>query len=193
MDTDDRVEPTYWLERTDTETRRLIRQAGYYNAFTRRTLAEAGVAPGMRILDVGSSAGDVALLAAELVGPTGGVVGVDVNATGLDVARERARSAGFANVAFVAGDAREAALDGDFDAVVGRLVLMYLRDPAQALHAFTRRLRPGGIVAFQEYSVRLAWLPEMALWRRLPRRRAAGAAAAPGGAHGRRGGLQRLR
>jgi SAM-dependent methyltransferase len=167
MDTDARGEPTYWLERTDSETRRLIRQASYYNPLTRRMLAEAGIAAGMRVLDIGSGAGDVSLIAAELVGPTGGGVGVDVNASGLDVARERADAAGFANVAFVAGDARAVALDGEFDAVVGRLVLMYQRDPAQALCAFIRHLKPGGVVAFQEFSIRLTWLPEMALWRRL--------------------------
>lgn len=164
MQTTARTDPTYWLERTDAETRRLIRQSGYYEPFTRRFFIDAGLAPGMRVLDIGSGAGDVALLAAELVGPTGRVVGVDLNDAALAVARERARAAGLAHVEFVAGDAREAAVGEGFDAVVGRLILMYLGDPAAALRAFARRLKPGGIVAFQDYTIRVAWQPDSALW-----------------------------
>ncbi|HEX5504281.1 MAG TPA: methyltransferase domain-containing protein, partial [Thermomicrobiales bacterium] len=92
MQTTERTDPTYWLERTDAEARRLTRQAGFYESYTRRFFAEAGLAPGMRVLDIGSGAGDVALLAAEFVGPTGHVVGVDLNPDVLAVARERARA-----------------------------------------------------------------------------------------------------
>lgn len=72
----------------------------------------------MRVLDVGSGMGDVALLAAELVGPTGSVVGVDTNPDALVAARRRAPE----NVNSVEGDIRHLELDGEFDAVVGRLV-----------------------------------------------------------------------
>jgi SAM-dependent methyltransferase len=167
MQTTAQTGPIYWLGHTDTETQRLIRQAGYYNAFTRQLFAEAGIAPGMRVLDIGSGAGDVAFLAAEFVGPTGQVVGVDQNPAVLAVARERARTAGLTHVEFVAGDARDLAAGERFDAVVGRLVLMYLSDPAAALRAFTRHLKPGGIVAFQDYTIRLTWPHDSALWGRV--------------------------
>ena len=52
-----------------------------------RYFVAAGIAPGMRVLDVGSGAGDVALLLADLVGPGGEVVGVDRAAAALDTAR----------------------------------------------------------------------------------------------------------
>jgi predicted RNA methylase len=65
-----------------------------------------GLEPGMRVLEVGSGAGDVALLAAELVGPEGEVVGVEVDGAALKVARGRAQSLGLRNVSFVQGDAR---------------------------------------------------------------------------------------
>src|SRR5215472_9765089 len=143
MQTTERADPTYWLGRTDAETQRLIRQSAYLSPYTGRFFAQAGIAPGMKVLDIGSGAGDVAFLAAELVGPTGHVIGVDVNATALEVARARARATGLANVAFITGDAREVTLDDEFDAVVGRLVLMYLGDPVASLREFIRHLAPG--------------------------------------------------
>jgi SAM-dependent methyltransferase len=168
MQITERADPAYWLGRTDAETQRLIRQSAYLAPYTRRFFAQAGIAPGMKVLDIGSGAGDVAFLVAELVGPTGQVVGVDVNAAALDVARARAHSAGLANVVFITGDAREVALDDQFDAVVGRLVLMYLGDPAAALQAFIRHLAPCGIVAFQDYNLRpgaVGWMPELPTWQ----------------------------
>jgi tRNA A58 N-methylase Trm61 len=75
MASDDASE--YVLGHSARELERLRRQAELVNPNTRQYLIEAGIAPGMRVLDVGSGAGDVAFLAAELVGPSGQVVGVD--------------------------------------------------------------------------------------------------------------------
>ncbi len=141
---------TYTMGRSREETERLILQSQLYEGVTRRLLKEAGIARGMKVLDVGSGTGDVAFAAAELVGSDGEIVGVDVNAEILKTARERAKEAGLANVAFVEGDARTLDLSGHFDAIVGRLVLMYMSDPADALRQLTARLCPGGIMAFQE-------------------------------------------
>ena len=141
---------TYTMGRTQEEEDRLIQQSQLYDAVTRRFFREAGISSGMKVLDIGSGAGDVALTAAELVGPAGAVVGVDVNPAILETAQARAQAAGFTNVEFVAGDARTLDLGNDFDALTGRLVLMYMADPADALKQLATRLRPGGIVAFQE-------------------------------------------
>lgn len=143
-------DPRYTMGRSEGETERLIQQSQLYEAVTLRFFQEAGLVSGMRVLDVGSGAGDVAMAAAELVGAEGEVVGVDVNAAILDTAQARVRELGFENIQFMAGDARTLDVGGDFDAVVGRLVLMYMSDPAEALKQLTRHLRPGGIVAFQE-------------------------------------------
>ena len=141
---------TYTMGRTQGEEERLIQQSQLYDAVTRRFFREAGISSGMKVLDIGSGAGDVALTAAELVGPAGAVVGVDVNPAILETAQARAQAAGFTNVEFVAGDARTLDIGNDFDALTGRLVLMYMADPADALKQLATRLRPGGIVAFQE-------------------------------------------
>ena len=144
------VDATYAMGWTAAETRRLIAQARHYDRSSRRLFEDAGLTRGMKVLDVGSGAGDVALLAADLVGPAGSVVGVDQNPAVLETARARARAAGLANVAFLAGDFRTLALPNDFDAVVGRLVLLYVADPAAALRVAASHVRAGGIVAFQE-------------------------------------------
>ena len=141
---------SYPLGRTEAETRRLILQAHIYGPLTRRFFQAAGIGAGMKVLDIGSGAGDVAMLAADLVGPRGRVVGVDMNGEILETARRRAAAAGFANVTFHAGDVREIAFEDEFDAVVGRWVLMYVPDPAALLRSLIARLRPGGIVAFHE-------------------------------------------
>ncbi len=157
----------YVLGRSDAETRRLIQQGAFQRLFTQRFLATAGIEPGMRVLDVGSGAGDVALIAGELVGPTGSVVGVDVNANVLDVARARADASGHTWVSFLEGDCRQVELDGPFDAVVGRLVLVHQPDPAAFVRALTTRLHPRGIVAFQEYNFApesLLQYPATPLW-----------------------------
>ena len=139
---------TYTMGRTQEEEERLIQQSQLYDAVTRRFFREAGISSGMKVLDIGSGPGDVALTAAELVGPEGAVVGVDVNPEILETAQARAQAAGFTNVEFVAGDARTLELGNDFDAVTGRLVLMYMADPADALKQLATRLRPGGNRSF---------------------------------------------
>jgi ubiquinone/menaquinone biosynthesis C-methylase UbiE len=153
------ADATYTMGRTAAETRRLVTQARLYDRSTRRLFEDAGLTRGMKVLDVGSGAGAVALLAAELVGPGGSVVGVDSNPEVLETARARARAAGLANVTFLTGDFRTLALPDDFDAAVGRLVLLYVADPAEALRVAAGRVRAGGIVAFQEPDLSLphAW------------------------------------
>ena len=141
---------TYTLGRTSHETTRLIEQSRIYGESTHRLCKRAGIIDGMRVLEIGSGAGDVALTIAELVGPTGQVVGVDINAGILDTARQRATDAGTRNVEFIAGDARTLTFSEKFDAIVGRFVLMYMADPAAAFTTLITHLKPGGIAAFQE-------------------------------------------
>ena len=141
---------TYTLGRTSHETTRLIEQSRIYGESTARLCKRAGIAEGMRVLEIGSGAGDVTLTLAEYVGPTGRVIGVDVNAIILDTARQRAADTGRRNVEFIAGDARRLDFPEKFDAIVGRFVLMYMADPGQAFLKLIRHLKPGGIAAFQE-------------------------------------------
>lgn len=141
----------YAVGYTDAERRRLMEQAELFGPYTRTLFDEAGIRPGMRVLDVGCGVGDVALLAGSFVGPTGQVLGVDNDLRSLRLARERAEQAGAAHVQFIEGDLRDLEDVEPFDAVVGRFILMYLGNPAAALRGLAAHLRPGGIVAFQEF------------------------------------------
>ena len=138
----------YALGHSDRELNRLRAQARRVDPVTRAFFGQAGIAPGMRVLDVGSGAGDVAFLLAELVGDTGEVVGVDREPGALAVASARAASRG--NVSFREGDPARMTFERSFDAVVGRYVLQFQPDPVAMLRALVRHLHPGGIVAFHE-------------------------------------------
>src|SRR5437899_2256732 len=141
---------TYVLGHSDREIERLRVQALLVDPITRRFMREGGVGPGMRVLDVGSGAGDVAFLAAELVGDAGEVIGVDRAPTALAVARERAPGKSLRNVSFVEGDPANMTFDRPFDAVVGRYVLLFQQDPGTMLRKVAAHLRPGGVVVFHE-------------------------------------------
>jgi ubiquinone/menaquinone biosynthesis C-methylase UbiE len=145
------VSDEYPLTHSARETKRLIDQSDLMEAVTRRLLEDAGISPGMRVLDLGSGAGDVAFLAAGLVGDQGEIVGLDKSPMILDVARRRAAQQGLANVSFIEGDLATAEPPGEFDAVIGRLILMYQPDPAATIRRFLPFVRSGGSVAFVEY------------------------------------------
>lgn len=104
----------------------------------------------MSVVDMGCGPGDVTLLAAEMVGPGGMVTGVDSSPEALALARSRAERAGLRSVTFERSDVTGWLPGHPVDAVVGRLVLMHLPDPAAALARFAGAVRPGGVVAFQD-------------------------------------------
>jgi len=141
----------YALGHTQEELERLVQQGRFFGEMTEHMLLKAGLAPGMRVLDVGCGAGDVSFLAAKLVGPQGAVIGVDKAPEAIGYAQGRAQAAGLQNVRFIAADLAHFQLDGEpVDALIGRLVLMYFPDPAAVLRRLLTFVKPGGIVAFQE-------------------------------------------
>jgi SAM-dependent methyltransferase len=143
-------DPNYVMGRSATETDRLKRQSQLYDASTWQLLKDAGLSDGMKVLDIGSGAGNVSFIAASLVGERGRVVGVDSNPVIVAEATSTARSLGLSQVSFRVGDINTMELEGDFDAIVGRLVLIYLPDPAVLVRQLLDHLKPGGIVAFQD-------------------------------------------
>jgi len=154
----------YVLGYTDSEQKRLIRQAAIIAPITERLFREAGIGPDQRVVDLGSGMGDVAMLVAQLVGPLGEVVGVERDANSVARAKARAATAGLRNVSFLNTDLNNLADERPFDAVVGRFILMFLPDPVSVLRSAVGLVRPGGVVAFQEPS----WAPMLALGARLP-------------------------
>src|SRR6266571_4640145 len=109
----------YALGNTDAEHERLIRQAMILAPLTERFLRQAGIGPGQRVLDLGSGVGDVAMLAARLVGPSGEVVGIERDASSIALAEARVAAAELRNVTFTQRDVTQIAADEPFDAAVG--------------------------------------------------------------------------
>src|SRR5207247_11142080 len=101
------------------------------------------------------------------VSEQGSVMGVDTNASVLQIAQARAQTAGLSHVSFLVGNIDELALTQQFDAIVGRLILMYIPQPAAVLRQLSTHLRPGGVLAFQEHDIPSqsdATLPASPLW-----------------------------
>jgi ubiquinone/menaquinone biosynthesis C-methylase UbiE len=141
---------SYALGYSEAEFRRLKFQGEYLRDFTADVLRRAGIAPGMQVLDIGCGIGDVSLLAAEMVSSSGAVLGVDRSEQAVAVARQRAAAAGMDHVRFEVSELEALSPGQHFDAVIGRLILAYLSDPAAMLRQLSGLLRPGGTIAFQE-------------------------------------------
>jgi SAM-dependent methyltransferase len=158
--------PRYSLGNTDAEHERLMWQASRLAPLTERLFREAGIGPGQRVLDLGSGVGDVAMLTARLVGPSGEVVGVERDLRSIARARARAAEAGFRNVSFTESDVRQIGSDKLFDAAVGRFILEFIPDPLATLRSVSRLVRPCGVLAFQEpcYAPFLVLSEHLPLW-----------------------------
>lgn len=148
----------YPLGYNDHEFARLERQGSIFREFTADVLRRAGLTAGMRVLDIGCGIGDVSLLAAELVAPGGAVLGVDRSPESIELAARRAADAGdTGHVSFVVGELDDFLVaqqdSAYFDAVVGRLVLMYQTDPVDTVRRLAGMVRAGGTIAFLEMAM----------------------------------------
>src|SRR5437879_13928382 len=112
----------YLLGSTDAEHERLIRQAVRLAPVTERFFREAGIGSGQRVLDLGSGVGDVAMLVARLVGPSGEVVGVERDPRSIARARARVAEADLRNVSFAQSDVHQIQSSKPFDAPSSRLI-----------------------------------------------------------------------
>lgn len=128
-----------------------------------------GLGPGETVIDVGCGCGDTSLELARRVGPEGEVLGIDISAPMLEVARRRAGEARLEGLEFRQADAQVAALPGGRDCLFSRFGVMFFADPGAALCNLRHALRPGGRLAF------VCWRPLAEnLWMRLPAETAAG-------------------
>lgn len=120
------------------------------HASTTSLFERLGVGDGLTCLDVGCGGGDVTLELARRVGPHGKAVGGDIDETKLDLARQESEALGIGNVEFRALDIRTQEAGSGFDLVYARFLLTHLDDPARAVQAFYRHLRPGGLVVVED-------------------------------------------
>lgn len=147
---------TYVLGHSDRELARLERQAAFFADITRQLLVQAGLRPGMKVLDVGCGVGDVSLIAADLVGAEGSIHGIDISPDALSIAAARAQANGRGNVSFSASSIDTFENYAAYDAVIGRFILVHMPDASSVVRVIAERVRPGAIVSFIEMDMSTA-------------------------------------
>jgi len=140
----------YVLATGDAAANRLRILHNAYGPGARELLLRAGIKPGMRVVDLGCGVGMTTQLLAELVGPTGKVIGVDYSEAQVKQARALLPPE-FSNVSFVEASATDTHLPREaFDLVYCRFLLIHLTDPEAALGEMLELLKPEGIVAVED-------------------------------------------
>jgi ubiquinone/menaquinone biosynthesis C-methylase UbiE len=127
----------------------------FWARFGRATVERLDLAPGSRVLDVCCGSGASALPAAEIVGPQGSVLGVDLAAKLLELGRTKAAKRGLRNVKFHVGDLLDLPIDDvQFDAVVCVFGVFFVPDMAAAVRSLWQAVRPGGKLAITTWGPR---------------------------------------
>src|SRR5205085_4191479 len=109
---------------------------------TFQLLRRTGTGEGMACIDFGCGGGDVTRGLARLVGPTGRVAGVDMDAVKVATARDEAAGQQLVNVEFRQASVYEWQEEGMYDRAYARFLLTHLPDPVTALANMQRALRP---------------------------------------------------
>jgi SAM-dependent methyltransferase len=112
--------------------------------------ADFDIQLGDKVLDIGCGFGETALEIAQMVGPTGEVVGIDCTDSFLDIANDERDAAGARNVRYEVGDAQVCNLPEEyFDVAYSRFGVMFFQSAVRALRNANRALKPGGKVALR--------------------------------------------
>ena len=121
---------------------------GFWDRFGAATISRLRLAPGQAVLDLCCGAGASAIPAARAVGPSGRVLGIDVAAPMLELARSRAAQEGLAHIEFRQGDATSTGLpDGSFDAIICVFGVFFVPDMTAFIAQMWRLVRAGGSLA----------------------------------------------
>ena len=123
-------------------------------AGTGNPFAMGELAAGERVVDVGSGGGIDSLIAAQMVGPTGRVLGIDMTPEMLENARAAAAESGIDNIEFREAYIEELPVpDGWADVVISNGVLNLTPDKQKALGEIFRVLRSGGRLQIADIQV----------------------------------------
>ena len=129
-----------------------LASAGLHRLWKAFTVGVARIEPGMRVLDIASGTGDLALAFARRVGPRGLVVHSDINPAMLRIGRDRLADAGVVAQSLLCDAECLPFRDGTFDRVSVAFGLRNMTHKDHALREMTRVLRPGGRLLVLEFS-----------------------------------------
>ena len=139
---------------------------GFWDYFGRRTIELASLPRGSRVLDVCCGTGASALPAAEAVGPTGKIIGVDLAEELLELARRKAVQQRLGNIKFEVGDMLSLRFPTEsFDAVVCVFGIFFVPDMPRAVSELWSRIRPGGKLAITTWGPNFFQPGSDAFWR----------------------------
>ena len=137
----------------------------FWERFGRATVERLQLPLGARVLDVCCGSGASALPAAEMVGPQGFVLGIDLAANLLELARTKAAKRGLMNTQFRVGDLLDMHLsDTQFDAVICVFGIFFIPDMPAAIRALWHAVRPGGKLAVTTWGPRFLEPATTAFW-----------------------------
>jgi ubiquinone/menaquinone biosynthesis C-methylase UbiE len=138
---------------------------GFWDVHGRRTIELLALRPGSTVLDVGCGTGASALPAAEVVGPGGRVIGVDLAQSLLDRAKAKADQRQLRNVEFLLGDMTNLGYpDHHFDAVVSVFSIFFVPDMEGLVRELWRMVRSGGKLAITTWGPNFLG-PVYTVWR----------------------------
>jgi SAM-dependent methyltransferase len=121
---------------------------------TRALLERVGLRAGMRCLDVGCGGGDGSRELARAVAPGGQVLGIDLDPTAVDLARQEAAALGLAGVQFRVATVGDPTVEGEVDVAYARFLLTHLPDAAAGVAWIAERIRPGGLLVVEDIDFR---------------------------------------
>ena len=146
-------ESDYVLGTHDEEIARLGLQHRVWRDVVAECWHRVGITHGWRVIDVGAGPGYATADLAEIVGPTGAVLGIERSRRFLEAARERCARRGLTNVELREADLMEVSLGQiGYDASWCRWVTNFVSSPRKLVENIAGALRPGGIAIFHEYS-----------------------------------------
>jgi ubiquinone/menaquinone biosynthesis C-methylase UbiE len=137
----------------------------FWERFGRQTVERLALTRGAQVLDVCCGSGASAIPAAEIVGPTGRVIGIDLADNLLHLAQEKAQQRGLSNIEFRSGDLQQLEFsDHSFDAVICVFGLFFVPDMQAALRELWRLVRPGGNLAITTWGPNFFEPANSAFW-----------------------------
>jgi SAM-dependent methyltransferase len=149
MSTNDEMVKLWNSEAAQTWSTRPERYDAMLSDLGERVLRAAALAPGERVVDVGCGGGQLTLQAAEAVGPTGSVLGVDIATQLVGLTGRRATEAGLSNVDVLEADAQSHDFPASsYDVVMSRFGVMFFADPVAAFANLRQATAAGGRLAF---------------------------------------------